>query len=206
MAESIQKAVDTAKSYVENGEDINESTEGFLCQIFELIINFNLVVSNRQQAIPFYNLTLNLFTTVIYPAKDNFKKETLIRMSKCINAMYVWLSDNLISRHDMMIDDIQLTTDLAIIFANVLKFYRIVFESNVDQEEGSDDWEVKNGYIKNMAEFLMYTSNDVVSIKYPQTFQEISKDTINYLCNLINNFSQTHPVMIAQSFSRVRIY
>lgn len=97
--------------------------------------------------------------------------------------MYVWISDYIISKQDMMAEDNQALTDLTGLFINIIKFYRVVFDDrkNCDKQVNEEEWEIKAHYLKSLAEFLMFTSNDVVSTKYPQTHQEVGKDTLNYL-------------------------
>lgn len=136
-----------------------------------------------------------------------FSEETILNMAKCTNAMYIWMSNYLVTRHDMMIDDQQASSDLTILFINILQFYKIVFEGNLDYEkdESNPEFKVKSSYIKYLTEFLVFTSNDVISTKYPIVYQEISKETVNYLCRIVNNLAAVHPAQISLYFAKVNL-
>lgn len=153
------------KSFAEGTKEIVSADEALLDSVFELIMNFNMMANDKVEATKFYNLTINFLTTVVYPAKKKFNKEVVLQMPKLCNAMYMWMSDFVISRQDMMIDDNQVIGDLSILFVNILKFYRKAFDSSIASPEDDAEVEIQNDYIKSLTEFIMFTSNDVVSTR-----------------------------------------
>lgn len=174
MSEIITYAMRKMKEYIEGSDEFDKSTEEFLDSVIEFICYANLLVSNRQETTGLYNQTINFFISYVYPNREKFAKKTLYDMSKCINLMYMWFNNHAITRQDSTLDD------LSVLFINILRFYRVVFESSTSKNDDNDH-EIRGYYLKKMTEFLMFTSNDVISTKHQQIYQEVSKDTINYL-------------------------
>ena len=132
IKEKISKLVSKSKSeidkYLDRNNQIEENTENFLSNIFELVMNFNLLVSNRPEAPIFYDRIVKLCSNFVYPNRDTLGKDILIQAARCVNSMYVWISDYIISKQDMMVEDNQALTDLTGLFINIIKFYKVVFE------------------------------------------------------------------------------
>lgn len=78
--------------------------------------------------------------------------------------MYTWVSELVISMHNVMMDDSEASIDLSRLFMSILKFYRTVFEAIRDDTEEAED-EMVSLSVKGISEFLMLTSNDVCSTK-----------------------------------------
>ena len=86
----------------------------------------------------------------------------------------------------------EISGDLSLIFLSILQFYRAVFENKNIEEKSEEEFITHS--IKWIGEFITLTSNDVLVTKYPQIYQEVGKETIYYLCSIMNSY----PTLIAQ--------
>jgi hypothetical protein len=182
MADVILDVKNTINQHMNEDRDIDDSTEKFLIHLSELM-NFNLFLTNKQQSLELYDMMIKFYATIIFPSRERFSVETMQVVVRCINIMYIWFSEHIISKQDNMHhDDAQDCQDLSLFFMNVFKFYASIFEDKADEADtASDEWKIKSYYLKSFCEFLLSSSNDVLSTKHAPIYQEISKDQINTL-------------------------
>lgn len=182
VTENVLDFKKTMNEHMNEGKEIDEDTEKFLMHLRELM-HFNLFLLNKQHTLEFFETMIKFYETIIFPSREKFSVETMQTVVRSINTMYIWFSEHITSKQDNMHhDDAQDCQDLSLFFMNIFKFYASIFEDRNDEDDAtSDEWKIKTNYLKSFCEFLLSSSNDVLSTKHAPIYQEISKDQINVL-------------------------